>query len=48
MNVFMAMGITTALKIKNNKKQYSVNIRHKSIKLFYTVMSYICPCKNIN
>ena len=24
-NAFMAMGITTALKIKNNKTQYSVN-----------------------
>ena len=25
LNAFMAMVITTALKIKNNKKQYSVN-----------------------
>ena len=24
-NAFMAMGITIALKIKNNKKHYSVN-----------------------
>ena len=38
-NGFMAMSITTSLKIKNNKKQYSVNKTQQYKNKIY-------PCKS--
>ena len=38
-NAFMAMGITTALKIKNNKKYYSVN-KTQQYKIFVPVITF--------